>query len=254
MLRLRGVPLLESGHEGVDLGEAVRQPLRMHQGCRPQQVDPGVEPAEDLADEIVAAMAEHDVVQDALGAQDAVRVAAAGGLAQIRRGSPELQDGGIRGLRGEFVRRVALEDGAQCVELTRLLHRDRGHDRAAMRHRVDELLGLEPAQGLAHGGAADAEPLAQFALDQPLAGGVDARGDRLADGVLDLATERVRLDGADLVHRWVFGDRGWAARVTWRGLGWQGMPRSAPVSPGPEPPARRAGSARPVPRRACRSD
>jgi hypothetical protein len=62
VLGFRGVAGLKSLDEGIDLGEAVWQPLGMHQGCRTQQVDPGVESAKDLADEIVSAIAEHDIV------------------------------------------------------------------------------------------------------------------------------------------------------------------------------------------------
>ena len=52
---------------------------------------------------------------------------------------------------------------------------------------MDEFLGLQPTHRFPHGDPTDAKIFAEFPLDQSLARCVDARRDRIPDGILDLS-------------------------------------------------------------------
>ena len=78
-------------------------------------------------------------------------------------------------------RGVALEQRAELVEVVEVLRVVGAHDRAAVRRRVDEALGLEHQQRLADRRAADPELARELLLLQPRARLEPPVEDRLAD-------------------------------------------------------------------------
>ena len=81
--------------------------------------------------------------------------------------------------RGE----LGLEQRAQLEDPLQLLDAPGGHPGAAVGHELDQALGGQPGQRLAHGGAADPEPRGQVDLGQACPGRDLAAEDHLAQRV-----------------------------------------------------------------------
>jgi len=81
---------------------------------------------------------------------------------------------------GASPRRFGLEQRADFVDLLDLLRVEPRDDRPGMRHGLDQALGLEVTQHFPHDGPADTELIAQGALDQAVAGTIEALRDCVA--------------------------------------------------------------------------
>jgi hypothetical protein len=80
-------------------------------------------------------------------------------------------EGELIGLAGELCELLghkALKRGTHIVDVARLIGRDAGHHETALAT-LDQSLGLEFAQGLPQGRAADVQFLAEILLDKPRA-------------------------------------------------------------------------------------
>jgi hypothetical protein len=194
LLRAPGVAALDAGQQRVYLVQAARQPVRQHQRCGAQQADARQQAAQDLADQRVARALEQDAIELGLGLEHTGRELLLAGFSQAANGLGQLLDLLVAGQPGELVRRKALEQPAQRIQIARLLQRDGSDLGPAVRHDDDQLLGFEPAQRLANRRSADTQHLAQLALDQLLTGLELAADDGLAQLVLDPRAQGLRLD------------------------------------------------------------
>src|SRR5690606_19209796 len=86
----------------------------------------------------------------------------------------------------------SLELGADLVDASGLLRREAGHDRASMRHDLDQSLGLELAQGLSDERTADTRDFAKRSLRQAFPRFEPPDGDRVADALCYALPKRSR--------------------------------------------------------------
>ena len=120
------------------------------------------------------------------------RVGVAGLLRAVLRGEVGLQLGQVllAGALGRQPDRRALQRLAHERRVLDASVRDQRDERPELRHDRHQPLVAQPHQRLAHGRAADAEPLGQLVLRQPPAGLQLGADDRLAQREVDLVARR----------------------------------------------------------------
>jgi hypothetical protein len=135
--------------------------------------------------------------------------------------APQFGDFGARGVAHGHAHQRGLERAARLEDLPCFLGRGHGHDGAAVRPQLHDVVVREPLQHLAHQRAAHAEQIAQRCLRQLGAGREALVGhafeDRAVDAFLDVAVVVV-------LRRGTVGGRQLAPGGARRdgGLGWRG--------------------------------
>ena len=188
-LGARSVANPDRRRDVADLGDAGGQPVGLAHGCEAQRADLVMQPGEGLGDVSVPAALQQQSVERGLRPDHRLARSAL-------TGSDEGVDGGVQSVgealvrhRGAASSRMGLQESPQLVELHRVLDGDPRDGRASVRRRLDQALGLEMAQRLAHRGAPHAQRLAQLALHEALARREHAGGDGVAELLLDQAAQ-----------------------------------------------------------------
>ena len=125
-----------------------------------------------------------------------------------------------------------LKHAAQAVKLDDVLAIQAAHARAAPGNRLDQTFAVEDLNGLAQGGATDAQLRRQFGLDQGLAGAQVAGENCFVQDIDDVLAQRFVLQlaesGERVRHEQIFDIEeassytpgvGWLSTIDWRLVG-----------------------------------
>ena len=137
--------------------------------------------ADELGDAVVAGDIQDRVVEDEVLTHEVIEAPLAGDRVETVTAAAQLGELARGGTLGGEAGSHTLEGGAQHVEVTEVVEVVRADGGAAIRARLDEAVGLEDEQRLAHRSAGDAELAGELLLLQPLARREPPIHDRLAD-------------------------------------------------------------------------